>query len=167
MIYRLATKDLGENSAYAVGKNLDIYFKESSEVCSFVRNKGVGIAKRMLGSVIVGKMAVPFKKYNDDLAHKPGISSGRYPMKCAGEILKIIKSAESNALNKGLNTNDLVITHICAHKASTPYHSGRQRRRKMKRSHIEVVVKEQKVEKKEKTTKNNPTKKSISREDKK
>ncbi|MBT3463440.1 hypothetical protein HN451_00510, partial [archaeon] len=82
-------------------------------------------------------------------------------------ILKIIKSAESNALNKGLNTNDLVITHICAHKASTPYHSGRQRRRKMKRSHIEVVVKEQKVEKKEKTTKNNPTKKSISREDKK
>ena len=166
MIYKLATKELGESSAYAVGKNLDISFKEASEVCSFVRKKKVSFAKRMLDSVISQEICIPFKKYNDDLAHKPGTSAGRYPIKCANEILKIIKSAENNALNKGLNTNDLVITHICAHKAATPYHSGRQRRRKMKRSHIEVVVKEIKAEK-SKEPKKDPEKKKANKEDKK
>lgn len=148
MVYKLATKEIGENSSYAIGKNLDISIKESKEVCSFVRNMRLGKALKMLEEVIKKERSIPFKKYNDDMAHKPGISSGRYPIKCASQILKIIKSAENNAQNKGLSSNDLVITHMCAHKASSPWHYGRQRRRKMKRSHVEIVLTEIKEKKK-------------------
>ena len=35
-----------------------------------------------------------------------------------------------------------MIIHICAHRAARPWHYGRQRRRKTKRTNVEVVVKE-------------------------
>jgi hypothetical protein len=38
-----------------------------------------------------------------------------------------------------------MIVHICAHRAATPLHQGRQRRRAMKRTHIELVLKEMEV----------------------
>ena len=37
---------------------------------------------------------------------------------------------------------------MAAHKASAPWHYGRQRRRKMKRTHIEIVIGEKETKKK-------------------
>ena len=42
---------------------------------------------------------------------------------------------------KAIDGND-VIVHLAAHKASSPYHFGRQSRRQMKRTHVELVLKE-------------------------
>jgi large subunit ribosomal protein L22 len=142
MTYKLAVEEIGENSAHAVGKGVGVSFKIASEVCRHIKNKPVIKAKQILERVIKKEEAIPFKRFNMDLAHKPGMGPGRYPIKCAAEILKLVKSAESNAQNKGLGTANLVITHICTHKASSPYHYGRHKRRKMKRSNIEVVVTE-------------------------
>ena len=71
---------------------------------------------------------------------------GKYPVKAAGIIKKLLESVESNAQFKGLNTSNLIIKHIKADFASRPWHFGRQRRRKMKRTNIEVVVEEVKTE---------------------
>ena len=48
----------------------------------------------------------------------------------------------ANAQFKGLNTANLVITHINANKASKVMHSGRKRSRSAKRTNVEIVVQE-------------------------
>lgn len=143
MKYSYALKDKGENSAFAVGKDLSISTKKAVEVCKKVRNKNLASAKKILEDTIALKTPIPFTRFNRDMGHKPGIAAGRFPVKTAKLILEVIESAESNAQNKGLNTHHLVVHHICAQKASRPPHYGR-RRRKTKRTHIEVVLQEQK-----------------------
>ena len=58
------------------------------------------------------------------------------------EIIKLMEDVEANAQFKGLNTSNLVIAHISAHKAGKAWHYGRKSRRKMKRTTIEIVVEE-------------------------
>ena len=70
------------------------------------------------------------------------MASGAFPVKASTAILKVINNAEANAQEKGLNSELLKIIHICAHKASTPMHGGRQRRSVFKRSHVEIVLAE-------------------------
>ena len=123
-------------------KNLGISTKHSVEVCSFIRNKNTEKAKDLLKQVIAMKIAVPYKRYLHDLPHKPGkIASARYPIKTCQEILKIIESGEANARNKGLSSS-LIIDHISAHKGPKQLHHGRKLRRKMKNTHIKLILKE-------------------------
>lgn len=131
--------------AKAVGRDLPISMKHSVEVCSFIRGKDLQLAKQLLEEVVVLKRAVPYKKFNQDLGHKKGMMSGRFPQKTAKEILKILESVEVNAQFKGMNTSRLRIAHLVTHMGSRPYHSGRHRGRKMKRAHVEIIVQEYKA----------------------
>jgi large subunit ribosomal protein L22 len=147
--HKYAAKFSKENTAMVVGRTLPISTKQSIEICNFIRNKNVQKAKALLNDVLIKKIAVPFKRFTA-VGHKRGkMAAGRYPQKSTKEILRLLESAEANAQFKGLGTADLMIIHICAHKASSPWHYGRQRRRKMKRTTIEVVVKEKVETKKE------------------
>ena len=139
-----------EHMARALGVALPISFKQSYEVCNFIRNKKVAEAKKMLQEVIEKKRAVPYRRYNFDLGHKKKIGPGRFPEKTSTELLNLIQSAEANAQFKGMNTSNLAIVHISAHKASKAWHYGRKSRRKMKRTNVEIVLQEK--SKSEKTT---------------
>lgn len=142
-MYKYATQDYKKESmARAVGIALQISAKQSVEICNMLRNKNLGKAKNILKDVIEEKKAVPFRRYLHNVAHKKETGPGRYPKKASEGILKMLESAEANAQFKGLNTSNLVISHICSHKAATQWHSGRKRGRKMKRTHIEVVLRE-------------------------
>ena len=122
-------------------RNLRISMKESYEVCNLIRNKTAEKAKSILNDVINMKSAVPYKRYLRDTPHRAGnMAAGRYPIKACTEILKLIKSAEANAQNKGLSQN-LIISHISAHKGSKQFHFGSKRRTLMKNTHIDLVVK--------------------------
>lgn len=131
-----------EKMARALGQALPVSTKHSVEICSFIRGKKLSRAKRMLEDVMDMKEAVPFKRFNHNIGHRRGMGPGRYPIKACGEILKVVKGCEANAQFKGLDTASLVIVHANANFASRPYHSGRQSRRKMKRTHIEIVAAE-------------------------
>jgi large subunit ribosomal protein L22 len=128
--------------AIAKGVALPISFKHSVEVCRFIKNKKVNDAKKLLQNVISKKTAIPFRRYNWDLGHKKKIGPARYPEKASSEFIKLIENVEANAQFKGLNTSNLIITHISAHKAGKAWHFGRKIRRKMKRTNIEIVVEE-------------------------
>lgn len=128
--------------ARALGAALPISFKYSVEICKLIRNKNIIEAKKLLKNVAERKIAVPFQRYNFDLGHKKKIGPGRYPEKASREITRLIEGVESNAQFKGLNTSNLVITHIGAHKAGKVWHYGRKSRRKMKRTTIEICVEE-------------------------
>ena len=143
MKYSLKSYDK-EHTAKAIGVALPVSFKQSVEICNFIRNKKVSSAKKLLQEVVEKKRAVPFKRFDFDLGHKRKIGPGRYPENASKEIIRLIESVESNAQFKGLNTSNLVITHINAHKASKAWHYGRKSRRKMKRTNIEIFVQEKK-----------------------
>ena len=133
-----------EHMARAVGIALPISFKQSVEICNFIKNKSVSEAKKVLDKVVDKKAAVPFRIYNRDLGHKTKIGPGRYPEKASKHFISLIESTEANAQFKGLNTSNLTIVHISAHKAGKAWHYGRKSRRKMKRTNIEIVVVEEK-----------------------
>ena len=151
--------------ARAVSRSMSISFKQSIEICNFIRNKKINKAKNILNEVIAEKGSIPFKRFNSDVGHKKKWASGRYPKKASQEILGLINLVEANAQFKGLNTSNLVITHINANKGPTTPRYGRQRSRKAKRTSIEIVVSEskKKVEKKpaEKVSKEDATKKKV------
>ena len=137
--------------ARALGKDLPISVKHATMVCNAIRGKSVERAKVILEEAIGLKKAIKFTRFNFDRGHKTKIGPGRYPVKTCTEIMRILKSAEANGHQKNLST--MVIVHVCAHKASKPWHYGRQRRRQMKRAHIEIAVAEKAKEKKQRSEK--------------
>ncbi len=137
-----AFENFGHDTTSAYGRSLSISTKTSINICTHIRGWRASKAIAFLDDVALGKQAVPFRRFTDGVGHRKGkMAAGRYPNKASKAIAAIIRSAISNAANKGLD-EDLKIVHICAHKAATPFHQGRQRRRAMKRTHIEVVLKE-------------------------
>ena len=136
-----------ENMARAIGRSLPISFKQSIELCNFIRNKKVNYAKEVLSNIANQKLALPFRRFNSNMGHKKKIMAGRYPKKTSTKILDLINHVEANAQFKGLNTANLVITHINANKASKVAHFGRKRSREAKRTHVEIIVQEKTDEK--------------------
>lgn len=139
--------------ARAKGVALPISLKHSVEVCRYLRHKPLARAIKILEDVIKLKGPVPYVRFTGDLAHKPSMGPGRYPVKPSKFILELLKSVEANARFKGLSVPNLEIIHIHAHQASQPAHYGRQPGRLMKRAHIEVVVAEKSVSSSSKTSK--------------
>jgi large subunit ribosomal protein L22 len=129
-----------ESMARVTGMSLPISFKQSIEICNFVRDKSLVDAKNILEKVIKHKQAVPFTRFNSNMGHKRGIGPGRFPKKASKEILDLLNSAEANAQFKGLNTSSLVIRHINANKSSKVMHYGRKRSRAAKRTNVEIVL---------------------------
>lgn len=134
-----------ETMARALGRDLPISTKNSAMVCNAIRGKTIERAKKILEDTAQKKNAIKFTRFNFDRGHKKKIGPGKFPVKTCEFILGLLKSAESNAYQK--NLENLFIAHICAHKASKPWHYGRHRGRQMKRSHIEIVLGQKKEKK--------------------
>jgi large subunit ribosomal protein L22 len=130
-----------EHMAKAKSTNLSISTKHSIEISRELRYKNTSVAKKILENVVSMKRAMPMRRFNQDVGHKKGMAAGRYPVKAATEFLKIVKSVEANAQNKGLNTTNLKITKIISNKASIPFTGGRQRTG-TKRTNVEIEVEE-------------------------
>ena len=133
-----------ENLAYAVGRDLSISPRHSIEICSAIRHKKLARAKAFLNNVANLTEAVPFRKFTFDLGHKPGTGPGRYPVNAAKAILAVVESAEANAKFKDMNVENLYIAIAVSQKAAMPYRYGRHSRRRAKRTHIEIALKEAK-----------------------
>ncbi|HLD15656.1 MAG TPA: 50S ribosomal protein L22 [Candidatus Nanoarchaeia archaeon] len=138
-----------EHQARVIGRDLPISTKHAIEICKFIRGKNLHKSVEYLQKVSELKVAIPYTRMNRGVGHRPGnMGPGRYPEKAARHIIQLLNSLEANAQNKGLDVNALVIKQIIPNKAAEPWHPGRHRRIKMKRTHIEIVAEE--AEKKEK-----------------
>jgi large subunit ribosomal protein L22 len=107
--------------------------------------------------VIDKKEAIPFRRYKGKQSHRRGLADkygwpiGRYPVKAATYLLKLLEHVEANAENKDLDKDSLVIRHIGVHKGLTikrwmPRAFGRSTPKYRRTSHIEVIVEEVKAE---------------------
>ena len=138
-----------EHTASVYGKHMPISTKHAIEICNFIKGKSIATSKKLLQNVMEKKQAVPFKIFKRNICHKPGhMAAGRYPYKASQHVLRLLNSLEANAQNKGLDVNSLIITSVIPNRASRPYHYGRKRRVKMKRTHIQIIAEEHKEQKK-------------------
>ena len=103
-------------TAIASGRDLRISYKAAVEVANAIRGKSLEEAKRILEDVIEFKRPIPFKKFYGKVGHKKGMAAGRYPVKAARAILRVLENAEANAEFKGLDTSKLWVIHVAAHK---------------------------------------------------
>ena len=134
--------------ARIVGRVLGISYKASIEICNTIRGKEAAKAKKILNDIISKKVPIRFSRFTNGAGHKKSVGPGKYPLKAAKEILKLVETAEANAQFQGLNTSNLKIVHISAQKGGNQWRYGRVRRRRMKRTTIEVVIEEGKKENK-------------------
>ncbi len=103
-----------------------------------------------MNDVIAIEIPVPIKKFKKGVAHRRGLSkayAGRYPVKAASKILKVLESAEANAEYKGLDTEKLFIKHISTQrgrviKGIIPRAFGRATPHNEETTNIEVVLQE-------------------------
>ncbi len=153
-----------EHTAKACGKGLPISIKQSIEICNFIRSKELQKSKKLLQQVIGMKIPIPFKRFTAMGHRKGNMAAGRYPIKACTNILHLLESAEANAQFKGLNTSSLIIDTIIPNKGAKAWHYGRQRRRQMKRTNIDIILKEvtsKETPKKSKEIKKDPNQKII------
>lgn len=128
-----------EGAARASVQSLSISTKASVEICNFLRKKPLNKAISILERVVVKKQAIPYKRFTDGAGHKPGIGPGKYPIKAGQAFIALLKEAQSNASDKGLSEH-LLIESILAQKGTSMWKYGRQRRRKAKRTHLQIQV---------------------------
>ncbi|AEK72873.1 50S ribosomal protein L22 [Thermococcus sp. 18S1] len=138
-----------EKMARASGRDLRISPKHSVELLREIRGMMVNDALRYLDDVIALKRPVPMKRHNDSQGHKPGrgFGPGRYPVKVAKAVKKVLLNAKNNAEQKGLDPDRLKIIHAAAHRGPVlrgyiPRAFGRATPFNEQTTHIEIVVEE-------------------------
>jgi len=138
-----------ERMARASGRDLRISPKHSVELLREIRGMMLNDALRYLDDVIALKRPVPLKRHYDSQGHKPGrgFGPGRYPVKVAKAVKKVLLNAKNNAEQKGLDADRLRIIHAAAHRGPVlrgyiPRAFGRATPFNEQTTHIEIVVEE-------------------------
>jgi len=140
-----------EKTVKASGREVRVSHKSAREVCRTIKGMTLTQAKKYLREVIAKKKAVPFTRFKKKAGHRHGLErayAGRYPVKAAKQILKILEGAEVNAENKGLDTERLKIIHASAYpgikiKRYMPRAFGRATPKFETLCHIELALEEQ------------------------
>lgn len=142
------TIKVDETRPHALGRDIDISPKHAIEICREVRGMPVDDAIDYLERVEEKKQAVAFKRFNKQVASKKGVGPGRYPVKAARAIRRVIEDALNNAeVLLGSDSSDLKLLHIASHPARTvpgyiPRAHGRSSAFDHHRVNIEVVLEE-------------------------
>jgi large subunit ribosomal protein L22 len=139
-----------EKTAKASGREIRVSHKHAREVCRTIKGMMLNNAKNYLRDVIDKKKPIPFRRHKKKLGHRHVLEkafAGRYPVKTAQQVLRVIEAAEANAENKGLDVDRLRILHASAYpglkiKQFTPRAHGRSSPKYETTTHIEIVLDE-------------------------
>jgi large subunit ribosomal protein L22 len=128
-----------------------ISHKHAREVAIALKGMSIERARVFLEDVVARNIAVPYRRYNNEVAHRSnirdGFCSGRYPRKTAKEVLKLLDNLESNAEYKGMDLDSLKIVSAVVHKGTkierfTPRAMGRASPKFNTLVHFELVAME-------------------------
>jgi large subunit ribosomal protein L22 len=147
--YSITEMDL-EKTARGSGRELRVSPKHAREVCKTIKGMNVDKAKSYLHQVILKEKAVPFRRHKKKVGHRHGMQdgfAGRYPIKAAQKILRVLENAELNAEYKGLDVERLRIIHASAYpgtkiKRYIQRAFGRSSPRFKSLCHVELVLEE-------------------------
>ncbi|TGZ85119.1 ribosomal protein L22 [Ascodesmis nigricans] len=152
MVRYAATTQNESKSAKSRGSFLRVSFKNTRETAQAVNGMKLSRAITFLENVQEHKEAVPMRRYAGSTGRTAqgkqfGVTKARWPVKSAEFVLGLLRNAEANAEVKGLDTSNLVVSHIQVNQAP------KQRRRTYRAHgrinpymsnpcHIEVIVSE-------------------------
>ncbi len=136
-----------EKTAKAYGKELQVSPKESMEVCNMVKDKDVDEAIDTLEKVIAEEKAVPYRIHDKQVSHQKGVGSGGFPKKACRKIKSKIEECRSNAEDKGLDSENMIIKVLAANQGSPvegrrPRAMGRSTPHDTKTTNLEVILEE-------------------------
>ena len=138
-----------EIHAAARGNGLNISPKAAREVCKAIKGMDLEKAKSYLERVIEMNQAVPFKRHDGKVGHRrgKGMSTGRYPVKTATAILKVIESAGNNGEAIHIDIENWRILHIATSRGTSfesrfPRARGRATPKMRESANVEVVLEE-------------------------
>ena len=129
----------------------DISHKHARGIALAIKGMSIEKAREFLENVIAKRIAVPFRRYNNEVAHRSnirdGFFSGRFPKKAAGEFLRLLDNLESNGEYKGMDLDRLKIVSAVVHKGTklerfTPRAMGRSSPKIDTLVHVELVAQE-------------------------
>ncbi len=141
----------GDTIAKAKANELNMSPKHSIEIATFIRHQRVNDAITYLNDVIGLKKAIPFRRFNRNVAHKRGLpgnwDAGRYPVKASKAYIRVLESVKKNAEYIGLDADNLEIIHVSANrgraqKSFFPRAMGRATPKVRETVNIEIVVRE-------------------------
>lgn len=104
-------------TAKASLREVDMSPKEARELAAEIKGMRLQHAKDYLQAVAEKRASVPFRRYKGKVGHRRGqmgVAAGRYPVKCARLVTKLLDSLEANASFKGLDAERLMIVHASA-----------------------------------------------------
>lgn len=146
-----SNKIAGDNIARGKANELPMSPKHSIEIANFIRHQRVNDAIDYLNEVIALKKAIPFRRFNRNVAHKRGLpgnwDAGRYPVKASKAYIRVLNSVKKNAEYIGLDAENLEIIHVTANrgraqKSFFPRAMGRASPKVRETVNIEIVVRE-------------------------
>ncbi len=111
-----------DRAAKAMIWDAPISYKKVVELARLLKGMRLDEAEMFLEKIASGKEAIPLRRYHGKQAHRRGLADrykwpiGRYPVKAANILLKLIKNVKNNAETKGLETEKTKIVHIAVHK---------------------------------------------------
>ena len=129
----------------------DISHKHAREIAVAIKGRSIEKARELLENVISRKEAIPYRRYNNEVAHRSnirdGFFAGRFPKKAASEFLRILDNLESNAEYKGMDLDRLRIVSAAVHKGTKlkwfqPRAMGRSSPKFDTLVHVELVAQE-------------------------
>src|SRR5918911_4100961 len=135
----------------AIIKDKDISHKHSREIALAIKGMSLEKSREFLERVLSKDIAVPYRRYNNEVAHRSnirdGFFSGRFPKKAAREFLRLLDNLESNGEYKGMDLDRLKIVSAVVHKATklerfTPRAMGRSSPKIDTQVHVELVAQE-------------------------
>ncbi|HJW96881.1 MAG TPA: uL22 family ribosomal protein [archaeon] len=118
-MYKYAFNPDAKTSVRVYGRSLNISHKSSQILCGRITGMNLEKAKRLLENMVSGKHSL----------------DGKYYTNASVQILSLLKSGESNAEAKGLDTSRLLV-HASSHKG---YMFMRPRRLKMRRTRKKIT----------------------------
>lgn len=142
MAYKYSFQNFDKNTmARAQGTNLTISLKKTTETAKELSGKKVSSAINYLERVAELKAVVPYRKYRGEMGHKrgAGIDTGGYPVKVSNEIVTLLKSAQKNAADLGID-GELYVLSVSGRKGVSRYKPGRYSGRKAKATSVEVII---------------------------
>ena len=100
----------------------DISHKHAREIAVAIKGRSIEKARELLENVISRREAIPYRRYNNEVAHRSnirdGFFAGRFPKKARSEFLRILDNLESNAEYKGMDLDGLRIVSASVHKGT-------------------------------------------------
>merc|ERR1712203_476167 len=117
-------------SSKAKCTDLRVHFKNTRESAMAIKKMGLDQAKRYLEDLLEHKRVIVFRRFCGGVgrtaqAKNEGSTNGqgRWPKKTVKVLLDLLRNAESNAENKGLDMDSLFVSHIQVNRAQ----KGRRR----------------------------------------